>query len=87
MDKDAKRKNFEKKAYLKVDKIKKHINLLRNFSNREWYDYSALEVMTLFSEIEATLNETRNQFIYELQREEGVCYIDDEEEFDDEEED
>ena len=43
--------------------------------------------MTLFSEIEATLNETRNQFIYELQREEGVCYIDDEEEFDDEEED
>ena len=84
MDKDVKRKNFEKKAYSKVDKIKKHINLLRNFANREWYEYSALEVLTLFSEIEATLNETRNQFIFELQREEGACYID-EEEFDDEE--
>lgn len=83
MDKEAKRQNFERKAYAKVDKIKNQIKGLQNFAHREWYDYSALEVMTFFSEIEATLNETRNKFIYELQREEGVYFK--EEESDDEE--
>jgi len=86
MDKEAKRQNFEKKAYAKVEKIKNQIKGLQNFSHREWYDYSALEVMTFFADIEATLNETRNKFIYELQREEGVYYIEEEDDFEDDDE-
>lgn len=83
MDKQAKRQNFEKKAYNKKDKIINQIKGLQNFAYRDWYEYSALEVMTFFSEIESALNETRNKFIYELQREEGLYFEEDDEAEDD----
>lgn len=84
MDDSLKRKNFEEKAYKRVNKIIDSINILPFFANREFYDYSALEVLELFSNIESALNKARDKYIYELQREEG--YIsEDEEEYEDEE--
>lgn len=84
MDDSLKRKHFEEKAYKRVNKIIDGINILPFFANREFYDYSALEVLELFSKIESALNKARDKYIYELQREEK--YISkDEEEYEDEE--
>ena len=48
------------------------------FANRELYDYSASEVMTLFNRIETAIIDTRKKYIEELQRAEGVYYSDEE---------
>lgn len=71
MDKKTKRENFEKKAYKRVGKIIHSINILPCFANREFYNYSALEIMSLFSEMEKALSEAREKYINELQKEEG----------------
>lgn len=79
MNQSAKRRNFEEKAHKRVNKIIDSINIMPFFANREYYDYSALEVMTLFSSIEKALNEARDKYIYELQKEEGTYQEDDDE--------
>lgn len=77
MNQSAKRRNFEEKAYKRVNKIIDSINIMPFFANREFYDYSALEVMTLFSKMENALHVAREKYIYELQKEEGN-YLDEE---------
>lgn len=84
MDESLKRKHFEEKANKRVKKIIDGINILPFFANREFYDYSALEVLELFSKIESALNEARDKYIYELKREEGYISVD-EDEFEEEE--
>ena len=80
MDKIIKRQRFEEKAYKRVKKITDSFDVLSCFSNRELYDYSALEVMELFSKIEESLNKARERYIYELQKEEGRYVEEDDEE-------
>ena len=61
-----------KRRHIKrVGKIIHSINILPCFANREFYDYSALEIMSLFSEMEKALSEAREKYINELQQEEG----------------
>ena len=81
MDKSTNRKRFEEKAYKRVKKITDSFEVLSCFANREFYDYSAVEIMTLFSKIESSLNKARDKYIYELQRAEGT-YVDEEEDDD-----
>lgn len=86
MEKSEKQNKFKQKAYPMAEKAIRKINRLQNYANRYSYDYSALEVMAMFSKIEAALKETREKYIYELQREEGVYYIEEEDDFDDDDE-
>lgn len=81
MDDSLKRKNFEEKAYARVNTIIGKINNLKYFANRENYEYSALEVLELFSNIESALNEAKDKYIYELQREEEYVSGDEDEEY------
>lgn len=86
MDKETKQQRFKEKTEKRVGKILSSFEILSCFSNRQLYEYSALEVMAMFSKIETAMNEARKSYIYELQREEGTYYIDEEdEEFDEDE--
>ena len=66
-----------------LEKIENSLAVLSCFANRELYDYSASEVMTLFNRIETAIIDTRRKYIEELQRAEGV-YYGDEDDYDDE---
>ena len=85
MNQFEKQERFKNKAYKRIEKIENSLAVLSCFANRELYDYSASEVMTLFNRIETAIIDTRKKYIEELQRAEGVYY--DEEEFEDDDED
>ena len=76
MNQFEKQERFKNKAYKRVEKIESSLAVLSCFANRELYDYSASEVMTLFNRIETAIIDTRRKYIEELQRAEGVYYGD-----------
>lgn len=85
MEQQEKHIRFQQKAHSKVETIVKKIRVLQNYADRTYYDYSALEVMKILSEIESALNETRKKYIYELQSIEAD-FDEDEDDFDEDEE-
>ena len=76
MNQFEKQERFKNKAYKRVEKIENSLAVLSCFANRELYDYSASEVMTLFNRIETAIIDTRRKYIEELQRAEGAYYGD-----------
>ena len=83
MNQFEKQERFKNKAYKRVEKIENSLAVLSCFANRELYDDSASELMTLFNRIETAIIDTRRKYIEELQRAEGV-YYGDEDDYDDE---
>lgn len=59
MNQFEKQERFKNKAYKRVEKIENSLAVLSCFANRELYDYSASEVMTLFNRIETVIIDTR----------------------------
>ena len=66
MNQFEKQERFKNKAYKRVEKIENSLAVLSCFANRELYDYSASEVMTLFNRIETAIIDTRKKYIEEL---------------------
>lgn len=68
MAKTEKRQRFEKVAGSRVQKILDTLQLLKNCSNRNNYDYSDADVEQMFSEISKTLRDTRAAYVGELNK-------------------
>lgn len=66
MKKSEKRQRFEKVASNRVQKIIDFLNLLKNCSNRNNYEYTEEDVEYMFSEIQKVLKDTRNAYNTEL---------------------
>ena len=68
MPKTEKRQRFEKVAGNRVQKILDTLQLLKNCSNRNNYDYSDKDVDQMFTEITKALKESRAAFSSELHK-------------------
>lgn len=68
MEKTEKRKRFEKVAGNRVQRILDTLQLLKNCSNRNNYEYSKTDVEQMFSEISKTLKDVRSAYIGELNK-------------------
>lgn len=66
MEKTKKRKRFEKVASNRVQRILDTLQLLKNCSNRNNYEYSESDVEQMFSEISKALKESRAAYTNEL---------------------
>lgn len=68
MEKSEKRQRFEKVASNRVQKIIDFLNLLKNCSNRNNYEYTEDDVEHMFTEIQKALKESRNAYNIELSK-------------------
>lgn len=68
MDKTEKRQRFEKVAGNRVQKILDTLQLLKNCSNRNNYEFTESDVEQMFSEISKAMKETRSAFTNELHK-------------------
>ena len=68
MEKSEKRQRFEKVASSRVQKVLDTLQLLKNCSNRNNYDYSETDVEQMFSEISKALRDTRSAYVGELNK-------------------
>ena len=70
MPKTEKRLRIEKVAGSRVQRVLDTLQLLKNCSNRNNYDYSETDVEQMFSEISKALRDTRSAYVGELNK---VC--------------
>ena len=68
MEKSEKRLRFEKVASNRVQKIIDYLNLLKNCSNRNNYEYTEDDVEHMFTEIQKAFKESRNSYNIELSK-------------------
>lgn len=68
MDKSEKRQRFEKVAGNRVQKVLDTLQLLKNCSNRNNYEYSEADVEHMFSEISKVMKEARAAYANELHK-------------------
>lgn len=68
MPKTEKRQRFEKVAGNRVQKVLDTLQLLKNCSNRNNYEYSEADVDQMFSEISKALKDTRSIYVSELNK-------------------
>ena len=68
MGKSEKRQRFEKVASNRVQKIIDFLNLLKNCSNRNNYEYTEDDVQLMFSEIQKALKDAKNAYDIELSK-------------------
>lgn len=68
MEKSQKRQRFEKVAGNRVQRILDTIQLLKNCSNRNNYEYSESDVEQMFTEISKALRDTRTAYVGELNK-------------------
>jgi hypothetical protein len=68
MEKSDKRQRFEKVAGARVQKVLDTLQLLKNCSNRNNYEYTASDVNQMFSEISKAVKETQAAYISELNK-------------------
>lgn len=68
MEKTQKRERFEKVAGNRVQRILDTLQLLKNCSNRNNYEYSESDVEQMFSEISKALRESRAAYSNELHK-------------------
>lgn len=68
MAKTEKRQRFEKVAGSRVQKVLDTLQLLKNCSNRNNYEYSEADVELMFSEITKALKDTRAAYSGELNK-------------------
>ena len=68
MEKTQKRERFEKVAGNRVQRILDTLQLLKNCSNRNNYEYSENDVEQMFSEISKALRESRAAYSNELHK-------------------
>lgn len=68
MEKTEKRQRFEKVASNRVQRILDTLQLLKNCSNRNNYEYTEADVEQMFSEISKTLKDVRAAYIGELNK-------------------
>lgn len=68
MEKSDKRQRFEKVAGSRVQRVLDTLQLLKNCSNRNNYDYSETDVEQMFSEISKALKDTRSAYVGELNK-------------------
>ena len=68
MPKTEKRLRFEKVAGNRVQRILDTLQLLKNCSNRNNYEYSESDVTQMYSEISKALKESRAAYTNELQK-------------------
>jgi hypothetical protein len=68
MEKTEKRQRFEKVAGARVQKVLDTLQLLKNCSNRNNYEYTASDVNQMFSEISKAVKETQAAYISELNK-------------------
>lgn len=64
----SKRERFTKVAATRVQKIIDTVNLLKNCSNRNNYEYDEEDVNHMFEEISKALREARNVYTNELNK-------------------
>ncbi len=68
MAKTEKRQRFEKVAGNRVQKVLDTLQLLKNCSNRNNYEYSEADVELMFSEIAKALKDARSAYSGELNK-------------------
>ena len=68
MAKTEKRQRFEKVAGSRVQKVLDTLQLLKNCSNRNNYEYSEADVELMFSEIAKGLKDARSAYSGELNK-------------------
>lgn len=68
MEKTAKRQRFEKIAGNRVQRVLDTLQLLKNCSNRNNYEYSESDVEQMFTEITKALKEVRATYARELNK-------------------
>lgn len=68
MEKTEKRQRFEKVAGARVQKVLDTLQLLKNCSNRNNYEYTASDVNQMFSEISKAVKEAQAAYISELNK-------------------
>lgn len=68
MPKTEKRQRFEKVAGNRVQRVLDTLQLLKNCSNRNNYEYSESDVEQMFSEIAKALRESRAAYTNELHK-------------------
>lgn len=68
MEKTEKRQRFEKVAGNRVQRILDTLQLLKNCSNRNNYEYTEADVEQMFSEIAKALKESRAAYTNELHK-------------------
>lgn len=68
MDKTEKRQRFEKVAGKRVQKILDTLQLLKNCSNRNNYEFTESDVEQMFSEISKAMKESRAAYTNELHK-------------------
>jgi uncharacterized protein (DUF927 family) len=68
MEKSKKRERFEKVAGNRVQRVLDTLQLLKNCSNRNNYEYSESDVEQMFSEISKALKESRAAYTSELHK-------------------
>ena len=68
MEKSPKRQRFEKVAGNRVQRILDTIQLLKNCSNRNNYEYTESDVELMFSEITKALKDSRAAYTGELNK-------------------
>jgi hypothetical protein len=68
MAKTEKRQRFEKVAGARVQKVLDTLQLLKNCSNRNNYEYTASDVNQMFSEISKAVKEAQAAYISELNK-------------------
>lgn len=66
--KSEKRQRFEKVAGNRVQKVLDTLQLLKNCSNRNNYEYTEQDVEQMFSEISKVLKDARTTYINELSK-------------------
>ena len=68
MEKTEKRQRFEKVAGSRVQRILDTLQLLKNCSNRNNYEYSEADVEQMFSEINKAIKDSRAAYIGEINK-------------------
>ncbi len=68
MSKTEKRQRFEKVAGNRVQKVLDTLQLLKNCSNRNNYEYSESDVELMFSEISKAIKDARSAYVNELHK-------------------
>ncbi|MBQ3751761.1 MAG: hypothetical protein II865_10740 [Bacteroidales bacterium] len=68
MSKTEKRQRFEKVAGNRVQKILDTLQLLKNCSNKNNYEYSESDVKQMFSEISKAMKDSRAAYTNELRK-------------------
>ena len=68
MAKSEKRQRFEKVAGSRVQKVLDTLQLLKNCSNRNNYEYTESDVEQMFSEINKALKDSRAAYVSEVHK-------------------